>query len=47
MNHFIEFEEDSVTLESPMFNDKFKGGWKIYPLFPPTVSRNLCGVYCY
>ncbi len=36
VNHFVEFEEDSLTLDIPMAG-KVKGGWKITPMFHPTV----------
>ena len=37
VNHFVEFEEDSLTLDIPKAGTKVKGGWKITPMFHPTV----------
>ncbi|XP_064401960.1 uncharacterized protein LOC135347815 isoform X2 [Halichondria panicea] len=39
VNHFVEFEEDSLTLDIPMAGAKVKGGWKITPMFHPTVIK--------
>ena len=39
VNHFVEFEEDSLTLDIPMAGAKVKGGWKITPMFHPTVRN--------
>ena len=40
VNHFVEFEEDSLTLDIPMAGAKVKGGWKITPMFHPTVGKS-------
>ncbi|XP_064401971.1 uncharacterized protein LOC135347820 isoform X4 [Halichondria panicea] len=39
VNHFVEFEEDSLTLDIPKAGAKVKGGWKITPMFHPTVIK--------
>ncbi len=40
VNHFVEFEEDSLTLDIPMAGAKVSGGWKITPMFHPTVGKS-------
>ena len=37
VKQLVEFEEDSLTLDIPMAGAKVKGGWKITPMFYPTV----------
>ncbi len=37
VNHFVEFEGDSLTLDIPMAGAEVSGGWKITPMFHPTV----------
>ncbi len=37
VNHFVEFEEDSLTLDIPMAGAEVSGGWRITPMFHPTV----------
>ncbi len=39
MDQFVEFEKDSLTLDIPKAGAKVKGGWKITPMFHPTVSK--------
>ncbi|XP_064407131.1 uncharacterized protein LOC135351978 isoform X3 [Halichondria panicea] len=39
VNHFVEFEEDRITLDIPMAGIEVEGGWKIIPMFPPTVIK--------
>ncbi len=38
VNHFVEFEEDSLTLDIPMSGAEVSGGWRITPMFHPTVK---------
>ena len=40
VNHFVEFEEDRITLDIPMAGIEVEGGWKIIPMFPPTVGKS-------
>ena len=37
-SHPLEFENDRLTLDIPMAGSKVKGGWRIVPLYSPTVS---------
>ncbi len=37
VNHFVEFEKDRITLDIP--DDEVSGGWKIMPMFHPTVFK--------
>ncbi len=39
VNHIVEFEEDSITLDIPMAGAEVSGGWRITPMFHPTVSK--------
>ncbi|XP_064401224.1 uncharacterized protein LOC135347256 isoform X2 [Halichondria panicea] len=39
VNHFVEFEGDRITLDIPIDGTKVKGGWKITPMFHPTVIK--------
>ncbi|XP_064402405.1 uncharacterized protein LOC135348156 [Halichondria panicea] len=39
VNHFVEFEEDSLTLDIPMTGAEVSGGWRITPMFHPTVIK--------
>ena len=38
VSHIVEFEEDSITLDIPMAGGEVSGGWKITPMFHPTVE---------
>ena len=38
LNHIVEFEEDRITLDIPMAGVEVSGGWKITPVFHPTVE---------
>ncbi len=38
VNHILEFEEDRITLDIPMAGVEVSGGWKITPMFYPTVE---------
>ncbi len=42
VNHFVEFEGDRITLDIPIDGTKVKGGWKITPMFHPTVGTIIC-----
>ncbi len=39
VNHFVEFEEDRITLDIPKDGAEVSGGWKITPMFHPTVFK--------
>ena len=39
MDHIVEFEEDRITLDIPGNGAEVMGGWKITPLFHPTVAN--------
>ncbi len=39
VNHFVEFEEDRITLDIPDDGAEVSGGWKITPMFHPTVFK--------
>ncbi|XP_064391958.1 uncharacterized protein LOC135339662 isoform X4 [Halichondria panicea] len=39
VNHFVEFEEDRITLDIPKDGAEVSGGWKITPMFHPTVMK--------
>ncbi len=39
VNHFVEFEGDSLTLDIPMAGAEVNEGWKITPMFHPTVGN--------
>ncbi len=40
VSHIVEFEEDSITLDIPMAGAEVSGGWKITPMFHPTVGKS-------
>ncbi len=42
VNHIVEFEEDSITLDIPMDGAEVSGGWRITPMFHPTVVNYTC-----
>ena len=44
VNHFVEFEGDRITLDIPIDGTKVKGGWKITPMFHPTVGIIICSL---
>ncbi len=46
VNNFVEFEEDSLTLDIPMAGAEVSGGWRITPMFHPTVYSYI-GVHNY
>ncbi len=39
VDHIVEFEEDSITLDIPMTGVEVSEGWKITPMYYPTVSK--------
>ncbi len=43
VSHIVEFEEYekcSITLDIPMTGAEVSGGWKITPMFHPTVGKS-------
>ncbi len=42
VNHFVEFEEDRITLDIPMAGTEVNGGWIITPMSHPTVGKCMC-----
>ena len=40
VEHLVEFEEDSITVDIPEEGTTIKG-WKITPMFPPVVRHPL------
>ena len=50
VNHIVEFENDSITLDIPTDGAEVNEGWKITPLFYPMVKFNVtyaCVKYIY
>ncbi len=39
LNHIVEFEEDRITLDIPNDGAEVSGGWRITPMFHPTVVK--------
>ncbi|XP_064392749.1 ankyrin-2-like isoform X2 [Halichondria panicea] len=39
VDHIVEFEEDRITLDIPMTGAEVSGGWRITPMFHPTVTK--------
>ena len=40
VDNVVEFEGDRITLDIPMDGTEVSGGWRITPMFPPTVGKS-------
>ncbi len=40
VDNIVEFEGDRITLDIPMEGAEVSGGWRITPMFHPTVGKS-------